>query len=129
MSIIVTNEITVPASRIEEVAAKFIANGEKIRHLDGFEGFEVLCPTEPADDRVLVITRWRDEDAYSAWRHSEHFAAGHPQASSHPHAQSERPQPEHPQSQTSQPQALQGNASQKNSVVRHYEVKVAVSPQ
>lgn len=115
MSIIVTNEITVPASRIEEVAAKFSANGEKIRHLDGFRGFEVLCPTEPADDRVLVITRWRDEDAYLAWRHSEYFAAGHPHTSS---------------DQNSQDHCAHGEPSQKkNSVVRHYEVKVAVSPQ
>ncbi len=113
MSIIVTNEITVPASRLEEVAAKFTSNGNKIRHLDGFEGFEVLRPTEPADDRVLVITRWRDESAYLAWRHSEHFAAGHPQAHQRTQGQG----------------SSSGDSQKKNSVVRHYEVKVAVSPQ
>jgi heme oxygenase (mycobilin-producing) len=43
---------------------------------DGFEGFELLQPT---DDRTtwLVVTRWRDEDAFNAWVSSPAFGAGH----------------------------------------------------
>jgi heme-degrading monooxygenase HmoA len=43
---------------------------------DGFEGFELLRPT---DDRTtwLVVTRWRDEAAFDAWATSPAFAHGH----------------------------------------------------
>ncbi|TNC50983.1 antibiotic biosynthesis monooxygenase family protein, partial [Mumia zhuanghuii] len=44
--------------------------------VDGFEGFELLKPT---DDRTtwLVVTRWRDEAAFEAWQSSPAFAHGH----------------------------------------------------
>jgi len=43
---------------------------------DGFEGFELLQPT---DDRTvwLVVTRWRDEAAFEAWQSSAAFGQGH----------------------------------------------------
>src|SRR5690606_24061463 len=43
---------------------------------DGFEGFELLRPT---DDRNtwLVVTRWRDEESFQAWVNSPAFAHGH----------------------------------------------------
>ena len=43
---------------------------------DGFEGFELLKPT---DDRTtwLVVTRWRDQAAFDAWVTSSSFAHGH----------------------------------------------------
>jgi heme oxygenase (mycobilin-producing) len=43
---------------------------------DGFEGFELLRPT---DERLtwLVVTRWRDEASFEAWRTSSAFGAGH----------------------------------------------------
>jgi heme-degrading monooxygenase HmoA len=43
---------------------------------DGFEGFELLKPT---DDRTtwLVVTRWRDEAAFQAWTSPKAFGHGH----------------------------------------------------
>jgi len=43
---------------------------------DGFEGFELLKPT---DERTtwLVVTRWRDEDSFAAWLNSPAFGHGH----------------------------------------------------
>ena len=43
---------------------------------DGFEGFELLRPT---DDRRqwLVVTRWRDEESFAAWLNSPAFGQGH----------------------------------------------------
>ena len=43
---------------------------------DGFEGFELLKPT---DSRTtwLVVTRWRDEDSFNAWVNSPAFGHGH----------------------------------------------------
>lgn len=97
MSIIVTNEITIPARRAEEVAAKFAANSKGLENFDGYEGFSVCAPTEPADDRWLVITQWRDEDAYKAWFESKKFSKDHGKPGSH-------------------------QSEPKNSVVRHYNV-------
>lgn len=79
MSIIVTNEITVPAERAEAVAGRFKENSKNLEGLDGFEGFQVCRPTEPDDSRWLVITRWRDEASYAAWREGKKYAKSHPE--------------------------------------------------
>lgn len=105
MSIIVTNELTVPAERAEEVAAKFAANSQRLPGADGFEGFELCRPTDPADDRWLVITRWRDEDTYESWRQSAHFHRSHPEG---------------------EDSAARGKAA--NSVIRHYQVAASKDP-
>ena len=42
----------------------------------GFEGFELLQPTD-GREVWLVVTRWRDEDAFEAWRSSPAMAHGH----------------------------------------------------
>ncbi|OKL54625.1 hypothetical protein BSZ39_03230 [Bowdeniella nasicola] len=101
MSIIVTNEITVPAERGELVAARFAANSQSLKDFDGFEGFQLCRPTDPADDRWLVITHWRDEDAYEAWRSGKDFGASHPKG-----------------------EKAKGNVDAR-SVVRHYDVAFA----
>ena len=77
MSIVVTNEITVPAERAEMVAANFAKNSEGMKNLDGFYGFDLCRPTDPADGRWLVVTHWRDEEAYESWRASRHFGHSH----------------------------------------------------
>lgn len=76
MSIIKINAITVPAGGGDELAQRFAARAGAVDDQDGFEGFELLKPT---DDRAtwLVITRWRDEDAFDAWVSSQAFAHGH----------------------------------------------------
>ena len=76
MSIIRINAITVPAEAGDELAHRFAARAGAVDGADGFEGFELLRPT---DDREqwLVITRWRDETAFQAWVSSPDFAEGH----------------------------------------------------
>ena len=76
MTVVKINAITVPADQGEEVARRFAARIGAVDSQDGFEGFELLRPT---DDRTtwLVISRWRDEDAFSAWLTSPSFAHGH----------------------------------------------------
>ena len=61
MTTIKINAITVPAGSGDELAHRFAARAGAVDGADGFEGFELLKPT---DDREqwLVITRWRDED-------------------------------------------------------------------
>jgi heme-degrading monooxygenase HmoA len=76
MTVIKINVITVPEDSGDELAHRFAARAGAVDDADGFEGFELL---QPADGRQqwLVITRWRDEEAFGAWLASESFAHGH----------------------------------------------------
>jgi len=76
MSIVKINAITVPADSGDELARRFAARASAMEGVDGFLGFELLRPT---DERTtwLVVTRWRDEYSYEAWRGSEAFSVGH----------------------------------------------------
>jgi heme-degrading monooxygenase HmoA len=75
-SVIKINAITVASDSGDELAKRFAKRAGAVDDQDGFEGFELLQPT---DDRTtwLVITRWRDEDAFNAWVSSPAFGAGH----------------------------------------------------
>jgi heme-degrading monooxygenase HmoA len=76
MTVIKINALTVPAEMGEEVARRFAARAGAVDGQEGFEGFELLRPT---DERTtwLVVTRWRDVDSFEAWRTSTSFAQGH----------------------------------------------------
>jgi len=76
MSIIRINAITVPAQAGDELAHRFAARAGAVDGADGFEGFELLKPTD-GRDQWLVITRWRDEAAFNGWVASPAFADGH----------------------------------------------------
>ena len=76
MTVVRINAITVPADSGDELARRFAARAGAVDNQDGFEGFELLKPT---DERTtwLVVTRWRDEAAFQAWVSSPAFAHGH----------------------------------------------------
>jgi heme oxygenase (mycobilin-producing) len=76
VTVIKINAITVPEGSGDELGKRFAARAGAVDDQDGFEGFELLKPT---DDRTtwLVITRWRDEAAFQAWVSSPAFAHGH----------------------------------------------------
>src|SRR5919107_6325368 len=86
MSVIKINAITVPEDSGDELARRFAARAGAVDNQEGFEGFELLKPT---DDRTtwLVLTRWRDEAAFEAWVTSPAFAHGHRSASGQEGAQ------------------------------------------
>ncbi|HUP74832.1 MAG TPA: antibiotic biosynthesis monooxygenase [Acidimicrobiales bacterium] len=70
------NAITVPGEHSGEMARRFAERIGAVDSQDGFEGFELLRPT---DDREtwLVVSRWRDEESFQAWVKSPAFAHGH----------------------------------------------------
>jgi len=70
------NALTVPADSGDELARRFAARAGAVDNQDGFEGFELLKPT---DERTtwLVVTRWRDEESFDAWTRSSAFSQGH----------------------------------------------------
>ena len=76
MTVVRINAITVPADSGDELARRFASRAGAVDGQDGFEGFELL---KPADGRTtwLVVTRWRDEEAFDAWRNSPAFGHGH----------------------------------------------------
>ena len=76
MTVIKINAITVPEDAGDELARRFAARAGAVDDQEGFEGFELLRPT---DDRRqwLVVTRWRDEESFTTWVSSPAFAHGH----------------------------------------------------
>jgi heme-degrading monooxygenase HmoA len=76
VTVIKINAITVPADSGDELARRFAARAGAVDNQDGFEGFELLQPT---DERTtwLVMTRWRDEESFQAWVNSPAFGHGH----------------------------------------------------
>jgi heme-degrading monooxygenase HmoA len=76
MTVIKINAITVAADSGDELAQRFAARAGAVDGQDGFEGFELLKPT---DERTtwLVVTRWRDEPSFQAWVSGPAFGAGH----------------------------------------------------
>jgi heme-degrading monooxygenase HmoA len=65
MTVIKINAITVPEGSGDELAHRFAARAGAVDGADGFEGFELLKPT---DERTqwLVLTRWASEDDFQA---------------------------------------------------------------
>lgn len=76
MTVIKINAITVAADSGDELAKRFAARAGAVDGQAGFEGFELLQPT---DERTtwLVITRWSDEESFQSWVNSPAFGHGH----------------------------------------------------
>jgi len=80
MSIVIINAITVPSDSGDELAKRFAARAGAVDGQEGFEGFELLQPTD-GRDQWLVVTRWRDQESFEAWMASPAFGHGHRDAS------------------------------------------------
>ncbi len=76
MTVIKINAITVPEDSGDELARRFAARAGAVDGQDGFEGFELLRPTDERH-QWLVVTRWRDDEAFQGWVSSPAFAHGH----------------------------------------------------
>ena len=73
--IAVINRLPVKEGMADEVVERF-ANGRGfVQELPGFVSMEVLR-SEGADE-VMVITRWRDRDAFNSWVNSDAFKEAH----------------------------------------------------
>lgn len=76
MSVIRINAIQVPETGGEELARRFAERAGAVEHAQGFEGFELLRPTD-GRSTWLVVTRWSDAASFEAWVASPAFAHGH----------------------------------------------------
>lgn len=73
--IAITNRLPVREGAAEEVVRRFADSRGHVQDFPGFVSLEVL--RSEGNDEVLVITRWRDREAFDAWVHSEEFAKAH----------------------------------------------------
>ena len=80
------NAITVPEEAGDELARRFAARAGAVDGQEGFEGFELLRPTDERR-QWLVVTRWRDEESFQAWME------GPMKAAHQGGAEGERPKP------------------------------------
>jgi heme oxygenase (mycobilin-producing) len=81
VSVVKINVLQVPEGRGDVLEQRFAARAGEVEKVDGFESFELLRPTE-GFDRYLVVTRWRDEEAFQGWLNSRAFQQGHAGSSS-----------------------------------------------
>ncbi len=73
--IAVINRLPVKEGMADQVVDRF-ANGRGfVQELPGFISMEVLR-SEGADE-VMVITRWRDKEAFDSWVRSDAFKTAH----------------------------------------------------
>jgi heme-degrading monooxygenase HmoA len=90
MSIVKINAITVPADSGDELGRRFAAHRGSMAGVPGFEGFELLQPTD-GRTQWLVLTRWADEESFQAWTSSQHFTRAHGGGSAEEGASRPRP--------------------------------------
>jgi heme oxygenase (mycobilin-producing) len=76
VSVVTINAITVREGSGDELADRFAHRAGAVDDVEGFEGFELMQPDD-GRDVWLVVTRWRDEEAFNAWVSSPAFAHGH----------------------------------------------------
>jgi heme-degrading monooxygenase HmoA len=88
------NAITVPKGSGDELAYRFASRAGAVDGAAGFEGFELLRPTDERE-QWLVITRWRDEASFEAWVSSPEFAEGHRSAVERAGGEAPRPVSSH----------------------------------
>src|SRR3974390_2336992 len=76
MTVVKINAITAPAGSGDELARRFAGRAGAVDQAPGFEGFDLLRPTDRRDT-WLVVTRWKDESSFEAWVASPAFGHGH----------------------------------------------------
>ena len=73
--IAVVNRLPVREGAAGQIVERFANSRGNVEGFPGFVSMEVL--SSEAGDEVLVITRWRDKDAFDSWVHSDAFKRAH----------------------------------------------------
>ena len=74
MSVVKINAIEIPEGAGPELEKRFANRAHSVDGQPGFLGFQLLRPVA-GDDRYFVVTRWRDDAAFEAWRDGDARAA------------------------------------------------------
>lgn len=73
--IAIMNSLPVREGAADQVVERFAGSRGHVQSFPGFVSMEVLKSAE--EDEVLVVTRWRDREAFESWVASEEFARVH----------------------------------------------------
>ena len=73
--IAIMNSLPVNEGAADAVVERFAASRGDVQGFPGFVSMEVL--KSEGEDEVLVVTRWRDREAFDAWVGSEEFRRAH----------------------------------------------------
>ena len=76
--IAVINRLPVKEGMADQVVERFATGRGFVQDFPGFVSMEVLR-SEGADE-VMVVTRWRDKEAFNSWVHSDEFRRAHGRA-------------------------------------------------
>ena len=79
MSVVKINAIAVPDGMGPELEKRFASRAKLVESMPGFEGFEMLRPTN-GETRYFIYTRWADEESFQGWVQSQAFGQGHARA-------------------------------------------------
>jgi heme-degrading monooxygenase HmoA len=86
---VVFNVIDVPISGADGLEQAFAKRQSRLCDVDGFAGFELLRREDKS--QFVVVSRWRNESAFVAWRDGEDFKRSHAHAGIGDRPESERP--------------------------------------
>lgn len=73
--IVVMNVVTVPTAGAAGFEAAFAARERRLSEVPGFAGFELL--RRDTGGEYVVLSRWESQEAFDAWRRSDHFKQAH----------------------------------------------------
>ncbi len=73
--IAIMNRLPVREGAADRVVERFAGSRGHVQNFPGFVSMEVLRSEDASE--VLVITRWRDREAFENWIRSEEFARAH----------------------------------------------------
>ena len=79
MTVVKINAIEVPEGAGPELEKRFAARAGAVERQDGFEGFQLLRPTEGGTS-YYVVTWWESEEHFQGWLSSADFGKGHANA-------------------------------------------------
>lgn len=71
--IAITNSLPVREGAADQIVERFANSRGHVQGFPGFVSMEVL----KSENEVLVITRWRDREAFDSWVRSEEFSKAH----------------------------------------------------
>ncbi len=73
--IAIMNSLPVKDGAADEIVERFSGSGGHVQDFPGFVSMEVMKSEDACE--VLVITRWRDREAFDSWVSSEEFKKAH----------------------------------------------------
>ncbi|WP_270182389.1 antibiotic biosynthesis monooxygenase family protein [Alkalihalobacillus sp. CinArs1] len=73
---VVMNELKVPDEHKAVMKERFGKSAESMKNVEGC--LEFLFLEQPSENgKLIVFTKWEDEDAYQKWIHSDSFKNAH----------------------------------------------------